>query len=65
MVLRRTGCGVLEAERHFRKVAGYRALLKLVLAPGSCPYRQSSVRDLSRDHALVSNAFGHTQFPLA
>jgi hypothetical protein len=30
MILRWTAAGVLEAERHFRKVAGYRALPKLV-----------------------------------
>jgi putative transposase len=32
MILRWTAAGVLEAERHFRKVAGYRALPKLVTA---------------------------------
>jgi putative transposase len=32
MILRWTAAGVLEAERHFRKVAGYRALPKLVAA---------------------------------
>ena len=32
MILRWTAVGVLEAERHFRKVAGYRALPKLVAA---------------------------------
>ena len=30
MILRWTAAGVLEAERHFRKVAGYRALPRLV-----------------------------------
>ena len=30
MILRWTAAGVLEAERHFRKIAGYRALPKLV-----------------------------------
>jgi hypothetical protein len=30
MILRWTAAGVLEAERHFRKVAGYRAIPKLV-----------------------------------
>jgi hypothetical protein len=29
MILRWTAAGVLEAERHFRKVAGYRALTRL------------------------------------
>jgi len=29
MILRWTAAGVLEAERHFRKVAGYRALPRL------------------------------------
>jgi hypothetical protein len=32
MILRWTAAGVLEAEHHFRKVAGYRALPKLVAA---------------------------------
>ena len=32
MILRWTAAGVLEAERHFRKVAGYRALPKLASA---------------------------------
>jgi hypothetical protein len=32
MILRWTAAGVLEAERHFRKIAGFRALLKLVAA---------------------------------
>jgi putative transposase len=32
MILRWTAAGVLEAERHFRKVAGYRAIPKLVAA---------------------------------
>jgi putative transposase len=32
MILRWTAAGVLEAERHFRKVAGYRALPRLVAA---------------------------------
>ncbi len=32
MVLRWTAAGVLDAERHFRKIAGYRALPKLVAA---------------------------------
>jgi hypothetical protein len=32
MILRWTAAGVLEAERHFRKVAGYPALSKLVVA---------------------------------
>ncbi len=32
MILRWTAAGVLEAERHFRKIAGYRALPKLVAA---------------------------------
>jgi putative transposase len=32
MILRWTAAGVLEAERRFRKVAGYRALPKLVAA---------------------------------
>ena len=32
MILRWTAAGVLEAERSFRKVAGYRALPKLVAA---------------------------------
>jgi putative transposase len=32
MILRWTAAGVLEAERHFRKLAGYRALPKLVAA---------------------------------
>jgi putative transposase len=32
MILRCTAAGVLEAERHFRKVAGYRALPKLAAA---------------------------------
>lgn len=32
MILRWTAAGVLEAERHFRKVAGYRALPKLLAA---------------------------------
>jgi hypothetical protein len=32
MILRWTAAGVLEAERNFRKVAGYRALPKLVAA---------------------------------
>jgi putative transposase len=32
MVLRWTAAGVLEAERHFRKIVGYRALPKLVAA---------------------------------
>jgi hypothetical protein len=32
MILRRTAAWVLEAERHFLKVAGYRALPKLVAA---------------------------------
>jgi len=32
MILRWTAAGVLEAERHFRKVAGYRAIPKLILA---------------------------------
>jgi hypothetical protein len=31
MILRWTAAGVLEAERHFRKVAGYRALPRLVV----------------------------------
>src|SRR5215831_6652095 len=30
MILRWTAAGVLDAERHFRKIAGYRALSKLV-----------------------------------
>lgn len=32
MVLRWTAAGVLEAERHFRKVAGYRTIPKLAAA---------------------------------
>jgi transposase-like protein len=32
MILRWTAAGVLEAERHFRKVAGYRAIPKLAAA---------------------------------
>jgi putative transposase len=32
MILRWTAAGVLEAERHFRRVAGYRAIAKLVTA---------------------------------
>jgi hypothetical protein len=32
MILRWTAAGVLEAERDFRKIAGYRALPKLVAA---------------------------------
>jgi putative transposase len=32
MVLRWTAAGVLEAQRHFRKIIGYRALPKLVAA---------------------------------
>jgi hypothetical protein len=32
MILRWTAAGVLEAERHFRKVAGFRSLPKLVAA---------------------------------
>jgi putative transposase len=32
MILRWTAAGVLEAERHFRKIAGYRALPRLVAA---------------------------------
>jgi hypothetical protein len=32
IILRWTAVGVLEAERHFRKVAGYRALSKLIVA---------------------------------
>jgi putative transposase len=32
MILRWTAAGVLEAERHFRKVAGYRAIPKLITA---------------------------------
>ena len=32
MILRWTAAGVLEAERHFRKVAAYRALPKLAAA---------------------------------
>ena len=32
MILRWTAAGVLEAERHFRKVAGYQALPRLVAA---------------------------------
>jgi putative transposase len=32
MILRWTAAGVLEAERHFRRVAGYRGLPKLVVA---------------------------------
>jgi putative transposase len=32
MILRWIAAGVLEAERHFRKIAGFRALLKLVAA---------------------------------
>jgi putative transposase len=32
MILRWTAAGVLEAERHFRKIAGHRALPKLVAA---------------------------------
>jgi hypothetical protein len=32
MILRWTAVGVLDAERHFRKIAGYRALPKLVAA---------------------------------
>jgi hypothetical protein len=32
MILRWTAAGILEAERSFRKVAGYRALPKLVVA---------------------------------
>jgi hypothetical protein len=32
MILRWTAAGVLEAERHFRKVAGYSGLPKLVAA---------------------------------
>jgi putative transposase len=35
MVLRWTAAGVLEAERGFRKIAGYRALLKLIAALGA------------------------------
>jgi hypothetical protein len=30
MILRRTTAGVLEAKRHFRKIAGYRALSRLL-----------------------------------
>ena len=32
MILRWTAAGVLEAERHFRKVTGYRAIPKLIAA---------------------------------
>jgi hypothetical protein len=32
MILRWTAAGVLDAERNFRKIAGYRALPKLVAA---------------------------------
>jgi putative transposase len=32
MILRWTAAGVLDAQRHFRKIAGYRALPKLVAA---------------------------------
>jgi putative transposase len=32
MILKWTAAGVLEAERHFRKIAGFRALPKLVAA---------------------------------
>ena len=32
MILRWTAAGVLEAERHFRKIAGYRGLAKLEAA---------------------------------
>ena len=32
MILRWAAAGVLEAERHFRKITGYRALPKLVTA---------------------------------
>jgi len=32
MILRWTAAGVLEAERHFNKIAGYRALPELVAA---------------------------------
>jgi len=32
MILRWTAAGVLEAERHFHKIAGYRALPKLAAA---------------------------------
>jgi hypothetical protein len=32
MIVRWTAAGVLEAERHFRKVVGYRAIPKLITA---------------------------------
>ena len=36
MILRWIAAGVLEAERHFRKVAGYRALPRLAAALHKC-----------------------------
>ena len=46
MILRWTAAGVLEAERRFRKVAGYRALPKLVAAlraHDAAVYRQRKI----------------------
>ncbi len=45
MILRWTAAGVLEAERHFRKIAGYRALPKLAAA--------LHARDLTLDRAVA------------
>jgi hypothetical protein len=51
MVLRWTAAGVLEAERHFHKVAGYRAIPKLVAT--------MRAHDAAVDHeARVANANG-------
>lgn len=44
MVLRWTAAGVLEAERHFRKIIGYRALPKLVAALRTRPAAFAATR---------------------
>ena len=50
MILRWTAAGVLEAERNFRKVTGYRALPKLAAA------LRAHDTAIAREHRLVNGS---------
>ena len=56
MALRWTAAGMLEAERQFRKIIGYRDLATLVVAIERDPDRRRATHTTTKEAAIVAAA---------
>jgi putative transposase len=56
MALRWTAAGMLEAERQFRKIIGYRALDTLIVAIERANHRRHAAHTATKEAAIVLSA---------